>query len=283
MRIGYAFTPQGKEFVFSSRDSVDWVSTSQLGLSINDFTHMVNSLDRIDELLTVTKSDILGSEAKLMAPVPAPGKILAIGHNYLAHVAEVGKEVPTEPYVFGKYVNSLCGPEDPVEYPQGLSTQLDYECELAVIIGKRTKNVDEEQGMESVFGYAVANDISTRDLQKTLGQISLSKGMDSFCPMGPWLTTKNDVSDPQKLKVQSHVNGEPRQNGNTSDMVFSVAQLVAYISRFVTLNIGDIILTGTPAGVGMGFEPPRFLEEGDVITCSIAELGSISNQIVGNQ
>jgi 2-keto-4-pentenoate hydratase/2-oxohepta-3-ene-1,7-dioic acid hydratase in catechol pathway len=101
--------------------------------------------------------------------------------------------------------------------------------------------------------------------------------------MGPWVTTKNDVSDPQKLKVQSHVNGEPRQNGNTSDMVFSVAQLVAYISRFVTLNIGDIILTGTPAGVGMGFEPPRFLEEGDVITCSIAELGSISNQIVGNQ
>ena len=279
MRIAYATTTRGNEFVFSAANQPDWTSAHQLGLSLPTFADVANRLTHIEQLLTTAKPDLEFSAVTLRAPVPMPGKILAIGHNYQAHVDEVGKKNPTEPYVFSKYASSLTGPTSPVQFPQGLSTELDYECELAVVIGRTAKQIPAKEAHRYIVGYTVANDVSTRDLQRSLGQISLSKGMDSFCPMGPWVTTQSDVVDVQNLQIQTRVNGDLRQDSSTDDMIFSVVELLAYITKFLTLHVGDIILTGTPSGVGMGLQPPSFLKSGDVVMCSISELGSITNEV----
>lgn len=206
---------------------------------------------------------------RLLAPI-IPSKILCVGRNYADHAKERGAEVPEEPMIFFKPTTSVVGPGDPIVLPR-LSTMVHHEAELAVVIGRLTRNVAVEDAMSVVFGYTCANDVSARDLQATDGQWARAKGFDTFCPLGPWIETDLDPS--AGLRVESSVNGEARQNGSTKELVFDVAQLVAYCAAFATLLPGDVILTGTPAGVGP-------LVDGDSVTVSVEGIGELTNSCI---
>jgi 2-keto-4-pentenoate hydratase/2-oxohepta-3-ene-1,7-dioic acid hydratase in catechol pathway len=202
------------------------------------------------------------------------GKFVAIGLNYADHAAESGLPVPKEPIVFMKTLDSAVGAEHPVVLPQG-SVKADWEVELGVVIGTRARYVSEAQALQHVAGYCVVNDISEREFQlERGGQWDKGKGCDTFGPVGPWLVTADEVGDPQQLAMWLDVNGRRCQTGNTATMIFGVAQIVSYLSRFMTLNPGDLITTGTPPGVGMGMKPaPVYLRPGDVMTLGIDRLG----------
>ncbi|MEC9243615.1 MAG: fumarylacetoacetate hydrolase family protein [Pseudomonadota bacterium] len=207
-------------------------------------------------------------------------KIICIGLNYSDHAAETGAEPPEEPIVFAKALNALCGPNDDVELPRG-SKALDWEVELAVIIGSKTKYVSEADAMDHVAGFAIMNDVSERDFQtKRSGQWTKGKSHDTFGPLGPWLVTRDEVTDPHNLDMWLDVNGERRQTGNSNTLIFNVPHVVSYLSQFMTLMPGDVISTGTPPGVGMGMKPPQYLKAGDVMTLSIAGLGEQRQTVV---
>lgn len=207
------------------------------------------------------------------------GKIIAIGLNYADHAAEAGMALPAEPIVFLKATTSLNGPDDPVMLPFG-SEKSDWEVELGVVIGTTARNVSRESALDHVAGYCVVNDVSEREFQLERGGTwDKGKGCDTFCPVGPWLVTRDEVADPQKLAMWLDVNGERMQKGSTATMVFDVATVVSYVSRFMTLMPGDLIATGTPPGVGMGFKPPRYLNAGDTMRLHIEGLG-VQTQLV---
>ena len=214
-------------------------------------------------------------------PVGGIGKIVAIGLNYRDHAIESGLPIPTEPVMFGKAVSSLTGPNDPVQLPLD-STHTDWEVELGVIVGRTCRHVAAEQALDHVAGYVIANDVSERFDQKQRGsQWGKGKGHDTFCPIGPWLVTADEIGDPQALAMQLDLNGERMQTGSTATMIFGVAELLAYASRFVTLHPGDLVITGTPPGVGEGKKPaPKFLEPGDVMELAIAGLGRQRQTVV---
>lgn len=219
---------------------------------------------------------------KLLSPV-APQAILAIGLNYMKHAAESGSKVPERPMLFIKAQNALQNPGDSIEIPRYLpSEEVDYEAELAVVIGRDCKNVPVEQAYDYVLGYTAANDVSARDWQRRLGggQFCRGKSFDTFAPLGPALVTKEDIPDPQALRIVSRVNGEVRQDSSTADMIFNVATLVSFLSGSTTLFAGTVILTGTPEGVGMGMKPPRYLREGDIVEIEIEKIGILSNPVV---
>jgi 5-carboxymethyl-2-hydroxymuconate isomerase len=217
---------------------------------------------------------------RLGSPVTGISKFAAIGLNYADHAAESGLPVPAEPIVFLKANTSLCGPNDNVEKPRG-STKLDWEVELAIIIGTRAKYVSEANALKHVAGYAVCNDVSERFFQiERLGQWTKGKSHDTFGPLGPWLVTADEIPDPQKLGMWLDVNGQRRQTGSTSTMIFGVAKIVSYLSELMTLEPGDVITTGTPPGVGMGMKPPQYLEAGDVVALGIDGLGEQRQQVV---
>ena len=233
-----------------------------------------------DEALTVL--DLLGepgstpaegpsfalAEVTLLAPVPRPRAIFGIGMNYADHVAELGATAPKEPLVFLKLPSSAASPGAHVPCPEVVK-RLDYEGELAVVMGPGGQ----------VAGYAVADDLTARDLQGREPQWTRAKGADAFCPYGPWITTVDEIPDPNELRVRTWVNGELRQDAPTSNLIFKIPELIAFISQTCTLEPGDLILTGTPGGVGMGLEPPRFLGSGDVVRIEIERLGAIEHQI----
>ncbi|HVH03975.1 MAG TPA: fumarylacetoacetate hydrolase family protein [Amaricoccus sp.] len=205
--------------------------------------------------------------------VAGTGKFICIGLNYSDHAAETGASVPSEPIVFMKATSAICGPDDPVIIPRG-SQKTDWEVELAVVIGRRAKYVAEADALGYVAGYAVSNDVSERAFQiERQGQWTKGKSADHFGPTGPWLVTRDEVADPQDLKLWLKVNGETRQDGSTRTMVYGVAHLVSYLSQFMSLQPGDIISTGTPPGVGMGMKPPTYLKAGDVIELGVEGLG----------
>ena len=205
--------------------------------------------------------------------VAGTGKFICIGLNYSDHAAETGASVPSEPIVFMKATSAICGPDDPVIIPRG-SQKTDWEVELAVVIGRRAKYVAEADALGYVAGYAVSNDVSERAFQiERQGQWTKGKSADHFGPTGPWLVTRDEVADPQDLKLWLKVNGETRQVGSTRTMVYGVAHLVSYLSQFMSLQPGDIISTGTPPGVGMGMKPPTYLKAGDVIELGVEGLG----------
>ncbi|MCZ0702447.1 acylpyruvate hydrolase [Natronobacillus azotifigens] len=228
----------------------------------------------------VEKTDNLpsysGDQVKLGPPVTNPSKIICVGTNYRDHVVEMKSELPTHPVLFAKYANALIGPEDNIEKPS-VTKQLDYEVELAVVIGKKAKNVREANALDYVAGYTIANDISARDLQKRTVQWLQGKTLDRSTPVGPWLVTTDEIADPGKLGISSKVNGEQRQSSNTDQLIFSVPNLIAFISELMTLEPGDIILTGTPDGVGFAQEPPKFLRSGDEVVLEIEGIGSLKN------
>lgn len=219
------------------------------------------------------------TEVHLRAPVPAPGKIVCVGLNYRDHAAESGADVPAFPTVFAKYANTVAGPEDPIVLPPE-SDQVDYEGELGVIIGRRTRRVATGDALGCVAGYVPFNDVSARDWQHRTSQWTLGKSFDGFAPMGPALVTADEVPDPQDLRLEVRVGGEVLQSSNTSQMIFSVAEIIAEVSSVMTLLPGDVIATGTPSGVGAARTPPRFLVPGDVVEVEIGTLGVLRNHVI---
>jgi 2,4-didehydro-3-deoxy-L-rhamnonate hydrolase len=218
-------------------------------------------------------------EARIHAPVARPSKIIAIGLNYEDHAAETGGEIPEKPIVFAKYPNTVVGPGEAIKIPP-ITEQADYEAELAVVVGHPARNVSASEALEYVFGYTNCNDVSSRDLQFSEGgQWTRSKSLDTFCPLGPYIATREEVPDPQSLSIRCVLNGELMQDSNTSKMAFSVAELVSFLSSGMTLMPGDIIATGTPAGVGFARDPKVFLKAGDEVTIEIEGLGSLTNPV----
>jgi 2,4-diketo-3-deoxy-L-fuconate hydrolase len=222
----------------------------------------------------------VNGKPRLGAPVTGISKFVAIGLNYSDHAKETGNPIPSEPIFFLKANTALSGPNDPVEKPRG-STKLDWEVEIAAIIGTTAKYVSESDALNHVAGYCVCNDVSERNFQiERLGQWTKGKSHDTFGPVGPWLVTKDEIPDVQKLSMWLDVNGKRRQTGSTATMIFSMAKCISYVSQFMTLRPGDIVTTGTPPGVGTGMKPPQFLNVGDVVTLGIEALGEQRQEII---
>ncbi len=218
------------------------------------------------------------SAVRLRPPITRPGKIICIGLNYRDHCLEQHKPIPTSPIIFAKYANTIIGPGDPIIIPP-ITQAVDYETELAVVIGKAGKGISEADALDYVGGYMMMNDVTARDFQRQDGQFVRAKTQDSFAPCGPYLVTADEIGDPQNLQVDGWVNGELRQHSNTKEMVFGVAALISYISAGISLEVGDIISTGTPGGVGEHRNPPAFLQPGDVVRMEIEGLGRLENPV----
>jgi 2,4-didehydro-3-deoxy-L-rhamnonate hydrolase len=217
------------------------------------------------------------ADAELLAPVPRPGKVVAIGRNYREHAEEEGVDPPAAPLVFSKWPSSVIGPAAEIRWDPQLTGQVDYEAELAVVIGRTARTVGEAAALHHVLGYTCLNDVSARDIQFGDGQWVRGKSLDTFCPMGPVLVTPDEIGDPQALAISCRVNDELLQDSNTERMYFSVAEIISYVSRSFTLEPGDVIATGTPSGVGVFRNPPRFLADGDVVTVEIERIGRLVN------
>lgn len=223
---------------------------------------------------------VVAPGTRLGPPIAGTGKVICIGLNYADHAAESGMAVPPEPVIFLKAPSAISGPDDPVELPRG-AEKLDWEVELAFVIGTRAKYVEEAAAMDHVAGYMLANDVSERAFQtERAGQWTKGKSHDTFFPCGPWLVTRDEIADPQALALGASVNGTVMQAGTTATMVYGVRFLVSYLSRFMTLEPGDIVTTGTPPGVGMGMKPPRFLQPGDVVALTGEGLGMQRQRVV---
>jgi len=229
------------------------------------------------------------SEVTLLAPMPRPIRdVFCVGKNYYAHAAEFHRsgfdstaqeEVPKAPVIFTKATTSVCGPGDTVKASLDPTGTVDYEGELAVVIARRAFQVPRAEAMDAVFGYTIVNDVTSRDLQKAHNQWVIGKGIDTFCPMGPWILTADEVADPAALELVTTVNGEERQRARVADLIFDIPTLIETLSRTMTLLPGDIIATGTPVGVGIGFSPPRYLVPGDRVSVSITGLGVLENPV----
>jgi 2-keto-4-pentenoate hydratase/2-oxohepta-3-ene-1,7-dioic acid hydratase in catechol pathway len=222
------------------------------------------------------------ADVKILSPIPNPPKnILCVGKNYRNHVIEMGSEedIPKHVLLFTKAPTSVIGHKDEIDPHLHITKELDYEGELAVVIGKKGKQINEEDAMDYVFGYTIVNDVTARNLQKQHTQYFLGKSLDTSCPIGPYLVHKSAIENPYDLKIKTSVNNEIRQDGNTKDMIFSIEHIISTISQGTTLEPGDIIATGTPAGVGNGFQPPKYLQPGDIIEIEVEGIGVLQNRI----
>jgi 2-keto-4-pentenoate hydratase/2-oxohepta-3-ene-1,7-dioic acid hydratase in catechol pathway len=248
-------------------------------------------VDQLDGTALRVQGDILANYTvtrekvpvkKLLAPI-APPAIFCIGLNYRKHAEESGSKIPEHPILFMKNIASLQNPNDPIELPKKLpSTEVDWECELAIVIGKKTKNVSKANALQHVLGYSCANDVSARDWQAKWGgsQWCRGKTFDTFCPLGPAIVTTEDIPNPNTLRIQTLLNGKVVQDSNTADMIFDVPTLIEFLSGSTTLLPGTVIITGTPAGVGVAMKPPRFLQAGDTVTVRIDKIGDLVNPVV---
>lgn len=239
------------------------------------------ALEKVRAAVRESATTLPLSSLRLLAPVERPGKYLAIGMNYRKHIEEakrLGQPVPQNQFWFNKQTSCVVGPYDDTD--PGVSEQLDYEVELCVVIGKRAKRVSRDQAKDHVFGYMVCNDVSARDWQKQSPTFTIGKSFDTHGPIGPWIVTADEIGDPHALRLRSFVNGEPRQDGNTNELVYDIWDQISYLSTAFTLDPGDLIATGTPDGVGIAMNPPQFLKGGDVVRCEIEGLGAIENKVV---
>ncbi len=228
------------------------------------------------------KADMPSTAVKLEAPIPRPGKILAIGLNYADHIAESGQKTPEQQIWFCKHVTSVNGPFDPIQLPK-VSMLLDYEAELVAVVGKRCKHVPKEKAHQVVFGYCAGNDVTVRDWQFKTPQWMLGKSFDTHAPFGPAIMTADEIGDPHTLGIRAFVNGEKRQDSNTKHLVFDVYDQIAHLSQAMTLEPGDLIFTGTPGGVGAALKPPQFLKAGDVTRIEIDKIGAIEATVQPEQ
>ncbi|MDB5764259.1 MAG: hydrolase family protein [Herminiimonas sp.] len=253
-----------------------------LSLLVPDLTPEWLSPERLQALAAINleRMPIVEGSPRLGTPVTGTRQFVAIGLNYRKHAEEAGMEIPNEPVVFTKAVTSLSGPNDDIVLPEG-SEETDWEIELGIIIGSTARKVAAKDALKYVAGYCIANDVSERNWQiKRNGQWSKGKSFDTFGPIGPWLVTTDELPDPQILDLELRVNGEIRQRSNTADMIFPVAFVVSYLSQFMTLLPGDVVITGTPAGVGLGMKPPQFLKKGDAVSLRIDQLGTQTQKVM---
>jgi 2-keto-4-pentenoate hydratase/2-oxohepta-3-ene-1,7-dioic acid hydratase in catechol pathway len=219
------------------------------------------------------------ADIRLLSPLTKPSKLLCVGLNYHDHCLETGSPIPDHPVLFNKFPSSIVGPWDPITFRRSVTSRVDFEVELAVVIGRQCRRVREEDAYDCVLGYTIANDVSARDLQFIDTQWMFGKSLDTFCPLGPVIVTHDEIGDPQALKLRCSVNGTTYQDSNTSEMIFAVPTLLAYISRGITLEAGDVILTGTPAGVGFTRKPPIYLQDRDIVKVEIDGIGSLENPV----
>ncbi len=240
-----------------------------------DLARRAPDADGLRRLLT----DEMAEVGRLLAPASDPRKVVAIGLNYVDHAAEVDMKLPSEPLVFAKFPSSIVGPGEPIEWSEGLTTTVDYEAELAVVIGRPARRVSPERALDHVLGYTCLNDVSARDLQFADGQWVRGKSLDTFCPIGPWLVTGDEIPDPSRLRVRCTIDGEVLQDGPTSDLIFSVPELISRLSFAFTLEAGDVIATGTPPGVGWSRDPKRFLRDGEEVAVEIDGIGQLANPV----
>lgn len=270
---------------------VIWPLEDMLGRPVPSLTAIIAELDTIRSRLKPTAAGIPLAAVKVEAPIPRPARnIMCVGKNYHEHAKEFTKSgfdssassvadaIPTAPIIFTKVPECVIANGADIRYPAGVSDSLDYEAELGVVIGRGGRAIPKAQAYSHVCGYTIINDVTARDLQGKHKQWFLAKSLDTFCPMGPWLVTADEV-DPANLAVKCWVNDELRQNANTRDLIFDIPTLIETISAGITLRPGDVIATGTPAGVGIGFTPPRFLQRGDRVTIEIEGLGRLSNSV----
>lgn len=265
-------------------------AANEAGVPTETFTDMVSFLSAGEVCVRDARKLVLGASKAaitaldnvvLHAPIPNPGKIVAVGLNYRDHSMEAGaKELPKTPIIFAKFPTSICGPGDSIVIPMG-DPQVDYEAELAVVIGRKAKGITAANALEYVAGYTALNDVSARAWQFADRQWVRGKSCDTFCPIGPCLTTRDEVPDPHSLGIFARVNGITLQDSNTSKMIFRIPELIEFISAGITLEPGDIIATGTPEGVGVFRKPPVFLKPGDVVEIEIQSLGVLRNPVVG--
>lgn len=253
-----------------------------LSLLVPDFTPEWLAPERLRALAAIDleKMPLVEGSPRFGVPVAGVRQFVAIGLNYRKHAEEAGMPIPTEPVVFTKALTSLSGANDDIVLPDG-SEEGDWEVELGFMIGTTARKVSVESALSHVAGYCLANDVSERAWQiKRNGQWGKGKSFDSFGPVGPWLVTADEIPDPQTLGMELSVNGVVKQRSNTADMIFSVAQIVSYLSQFMTLLPGDVVITGTPSGVGLGMKPPQFLRKGDVVSLHIDQLGTQTQKVV---
>jgi 2-keto-4-pentenoate hydratase/2-oxohepta-3-ene-1,7-dioic acid hydratase in catechol pathway len=268
-----------------------WPLQFLIGRPIHEMVDLIQHFEGLRGLLQTNGSSLCLSGAKLEAPIREPRNILCVGKNYQEHALEftqsgfdssaknMSESIPSVPVIFTKSPGSVIGDGECIRYPQGLSDCVDYEAELGVIIGKSGRAISREDAYSHVWGYTVINDMTARDLQSRHKQWFLGKSLDTFCPMGPWIVTSDEI-DPANLVVRSLVNGELRQNGNTRDLIFDIPCLIETLSAGMTLEPGDVIATGTPAGVGIGFSPPKYLLPGDEVIVEISGIGRLTNRIM---
>lgn len=277
------FGPLGSEKPGLQLEDGARIDASGFGMDWNhEFFADPANLDRLASWLEANHATAprLDEGVRLGSAVVRPGKIVCIGLNFSDHAAEAGMDIPKEPIVFFKATSAMVGPNDPVVIPKG-SSKTDWEVELAFVVGKRASHVPEDEALAHVAGYVLHNDYSEREFQlERGGQWVKGKSCDTFAPIGPFLATADEIADPENLAMWLKVNGETKQDGSSSKLIFGIAFLVSYLSRFMTLEPGDIVSTGTPPGVGMGFKPPQFLEAGDVVELGIEGLGSSSQTAV---
>lgn len=270
------FGAAGKEKPGLQLDTEKRIDVSAFGEDYTEDFFSTNGLERLKEWFEKEKDNCpeISVETRLGPPTTRPSKLVCVGLNYAKHAEETGANLPAEPILFFKATSAIVGPNDAIIIPKN-STKTDWEVELGVVIGKKTSYVEEKDALDYVAGYVLHNDYSERAFQiERSGQWVKGKSCDTFAPLGPFMATKEEIKDPHNLNLWLKVNGEMLQNSNTSDFVFNIPQVVSYISQFMTLLPGDIISTGTPFGVGMGFKPPRYLKPGDVVELGIDGLGS---------
>lgn len=240
-----------------------------------------SDLQRLQDLLPQASADTAYSlsTVKLLAPIPKPRKLICVGLNYRDHAAETGSEIPAVPTIFNKFATSVIAPGENVILPK-VSKSPDYEAEFAFIIGRGGRHIASESWKEHVFGYTIVNDVSARDYQRATTQWLMGKTFDTFAPMGPWIVTADSIPDPHDLDIRLEINGETLQDSNTRELIFKIPDLMAFLSSVFTLEPGDIVSTGTPAGVGVARKPPRFLQPGDDVVVKIPAIGELRNPVV---
>ncbi|MFP3916750.1 fumarylacetoacetate hydrolase family protein [Lysinibacillus telephonicus] len=269
----YRYKEIAHAFVPPTTDALYQGGKESLQLAQNAIDFILENPDSFDKKVIYNRDEV-----KVEAPVQRPGKIICVGHNYREHILEMGRELPSTPVIFAKFANTILGPED--EIPHYLiSDQLDYEAEFTFVIGKQARNVSEEEALGYVAGYTITNDVTYRDIQRRTLQWLQGKTVDGSAPMGPYLVTSDELQDPSGLDVVLKVNGEVRQKTNTANLVFDVKKLVSFLSNLMTLEPGDVVLTGTPGGVGVAMNPPSFLKDGDIVRIEIDKIGVLENKV----